>query len=105
MVDVYKRQDQTGEVEVLDLLITQGIAATGIEIGHRLGNHLQVDHRFGGCGGIPVLEGDLVADGTGRSTCIENQVVAVLAQRQVGIEPVSYTHLDVYKRQALSCAR
>ena len=37
------------------------------------------------------------------STVVKSSSLAILGRRPASADPVSYTHLDVYKRQLLMC--
>ena len=43
---------------------------------------------------------DMARDAAGEGEALEELLHALLIARDVGVDPVSYTHLDVYKRQA-----
>ena len=90
---------------------TRGTALANTLVGLQLGI-TTVDSALGGLGGCPYAPGasgnlateDLIymLDGMGVVTGV-NLEALVDCSRQVGT--VSYTHLDVYKRQARGCAR
>ncbi len=69
-----------GEVKLLDLVVTQWIAGVGVEVRHRVGDHLQVDHALVGGTAVPVLEGDLLG-----VTDVQDEIQSRLAQAQVAV--------------------
>ena len=71
---------QGSEIKAFHLLVEQRVASAGIEVGHGFGDHLQIDDGLRWGGGVPVLEGDLVA-----RPHLEHEVVAALAEGEVAV--------------------
>ena len=90
---MYKRQDVQKAID--------GARAEGADVVIALG-HLGVD-----LSSAPWRSTDVIANTTGLDafidghshTVIENQIVSDGSGKEVVLTPVSYTHLDVYKRQ------
>ena len=72
--------DQPSKIEILNLVVREGIAASRRKVDGGFFNHLQVQHALVVSRRIPTLQYNVLA-----TACVQDQVVAGLVEREVRV--------------------